>query len=73
MAAQQDQDRKPQERIVTIDVETATETVTQPEDVERVRREAGIEDGTPPPRGEEPGASSREDVPADAADADERP
>lgn len=39
------------DRKVTIDVETATETATQPEDVERIRREAGIEEGEPPPRG----------------------
>jgi hypothetical protein len=40
-----DQDRK-----VTIDIETATETVTQQQDIERIRREAGVEEGEPPPR-----------------------
>lgn len=39
------------DRPVTIDVETATETATRPEDVARVRREAGLEDGAPPRRG----------------------
>lgn len=38
-------------RKVMIDAETATETVTQQEDIERIRREAGVEEGDPPPRG----------------------
>jgi hypothetical protein len=48
------------EHKVTIDVETATETATQPEDVERIRREAGLEEGDLPPRGVPAGASSDE-------------
>lgn len=46
------------ERKVTIDAETATETSTRPEDVARVRREAGVEDGEAPPRGEPSGEDS---------------
>ncbi|MCW2956700.1 MAG: hypothetical protein JWO69_1569 [Thermoleophilia bacterium] len=38
------------DRRVTIDIETATETATRPEDIARIRREAGIEEGTPPSR-----------------------
>ena len=43
-------EQDPKDRPVTIDIETATETVTMPEDIERVRREAGLEEGDPPPR-----------------------
>ncbi len=46
------------ERTVSIDVETATETVTRQEDVDRIRREAGVEDGEVPPRGEPSGEDS---------------
>ncbi len=46
------------ERSVTIDVETATETVTRDEDIDRIRREAGVEDGEVPPRGEPSGEDS---------------
>lgn len=46
------------DRPVTIDVETATETVTREEDVHRIRREAGVEAGDPPPRGEPSGEAS---------------
>lgn len=44
---------------VTISVETATETVTRDEDVDRIRREAGLEQGTPPPRGVPSGEDSK--------------
>ncbi|MCW2922668.1 MAG: hypothetical protein JWM98_72 [Thermoleophilia bacterium] len=44
-----------EDETVTIDVETATETVTREEDVQRIRREAGVEDGEAPPRGEPSG------------------
>lgn len=47
-----------EDRLVEIDVETATETATRPEDVARIRREAGLEEGTPPPRGEPSGEDS---------------
>lgn len=50
MAGEQERDRP-----VTIDIETATETVTRHEDVDRIRREAGVEAGAPPPRGEPSG------------------
>lgn len=59
MAEDQDQDQdQDQERLVTIDAETATESATRPEDVARIRREAGLEEGDPPPRGEPSGESS---------------
>lgn len=47
-----------EERTVRIDVETATETATRQEDVDRIRREAGLEQGDPPPRGEPSGEDS---------------
>ncbi len=53
-----DEQQRDEDRPVTISVETATETVTRDEDVDRIRREAGIEDGTPPPRGEPSGEDS---------------
>lgn len=46
------------DRPVSIDVETATESATRPEDVERIRREAGLEEGEPPPRGVPSGEDS---------------
>ncbi|MCW2926264.1 MAG: hypothetical protein JWM86_232 [Thermoleophilia bacterium] len=53
MADDQDLDKH-----VTIDIETATETATRPEDVARIRREAGLEEGEAPPRGEPSGEDS---------------
>lgn len=47
-----------EDRTVTVDAETATETVTRQEDVDRVRREAGVDSGDPPPRGEPSGEDS---------------
>jgi hypothetical protein len=51
-------EQDPKDRPVTIDIETATESTMRPEDVERIRREAGIEEGEPPPRGEPSGSDA---------------
>lgn len=53
-----DEQQQGDDRDVVIDAETATETVTRQEDIDRIRREAGVEEGEAPPRGEPSGEDS---------------